>query len=52
MLAAGTAVDPYWSLYAQHKTNDVLEILETMRIGNLEVGDVQPADIAVCLRRL
>ncbi|KAK6025121.1 cytochrome b5-like Heme/Steroid binding domain protein, partial [Ostertagia ostertagi] len=41
LLAAGGAVDPYWSLYAQHKTAEVMEILEEYRIGNLDPKDVE-----------
>lgn len=36
MQAAGGAVDPFWSLYKQHLTKDVLEILEGYRIGTLK----------------
>lgn len=35
-LAYGGALEPFWSLYAVHKTPEVLEILEGMRIGNLD----------------
>lgn len=40
LLAAGAAVDPFWALYSQHKTKEVLEILEGYRIGKLDVKDV------------
>lgn len=40
LLAAGGAVDPYWNIYQQHKTPEVLELLEEMRIGNLDERDV------------
>uniref|UniRef100_A0AC34GTI0 Sulfite oxidase n=1 Tax=Panagrolaimus sp. ES5 TaxID=591445 RepID=A0AC34GTI0_9BILA len=36
LLAAGGSVEPYWALYAQHKTEEVMEILESLRIGNLD----------------
>ena len=36
MLAAGSSIEPYWMLYAQHKTDEVYEILESYRIGNLD----------------
>ncbi len=39
-MAAGGAVEPFWDLYAQHKTKEVLEILEEMRIGNLDPKEV------------
>lgn len=35
MLAAGGAIDPFWGMYAQHKTPEVHKILETYRIGDL-----------------
>ncbi|KAF8820254.1 putative sulfite oxidase, partial [Cardiosporidium cionae] len=34
-LASGASIDPFWALYAQHHTNEVYELLEEMRIGNL-----------------
>ncbi|PIO59023.1 cytochrome b5-like Heme/Steroid binding domain protein, partial [Teladorsagia circumcincta] len=44
LLAAGGAVDPYWTLYAQHKTPEVMEILEECRIGNLDPKDVEASE--------
>ncbi len=35
MLAAGGAIDPFWAMYAQHKTAEVRKILESYRIGDL-----------------
>lgn len=35
MLAAGGAIDPFWAMYAQHKTAEVHNMLEGYRIGNL-----------------
>uniref|UniRef100_A0A915HR92 sulfite oxidase n=1 Tax=Romanomermis culicivorax TaxID=13658 RepID=A0A915HR92_ROMCU len=40
LMAAGGSVDPFWNLYAVHKTSDVLEILEEMRIGDLDTNDI------------
>lgn len=34
MLAAGGAIDPFWHTYQQHNTKEILELLETYRIGN------------------
>ena len=34
-LAAGTSLEPFWALYAVHKREGVLQILEQYRIGNL-----------------
>jgi sulfite oxidase len=36
MLAAGNAIDPFWNIYQQHNNAEVLELLETYRIGNLK----------------
>eukprot|EP00891_Asterochloris_glomerata_P006279 jgi/Astpho2/6279/e_gw1.00088.31.1_t len=38
MLAAGGALDPFWAMYAQHQTQQVKNLLEGYRIGNLEGG--------------
>lgn len=35
MLAAGGAIDPFWAMYAQHNTDEVRQMLEGYRIGNL-----------------
>jgi len=35
MLAAGGPIDSFWAMYAQHNTDQVKEILEEYRIGNL-----------------
>lgn len=48
LLAAGAAVDPFWALYSQHKTKEVLEILEGYRIGRLDVKDVPKVS---CLKK-
>ena len=37
MLGAGGPIDPFWNMYAVHKTKEVLEILEEYRIGKLKV---------------
>ncbi|RWS17559.1 putative sulfite oxidase-like protein [Dinothrombium tinctorium] len=39
MMGAGGAVDPFWELYAVHKNEKVLDILEKYRIGNLNAED-------------
>lgn len=33
MMAAGSAVDPFWMMYGVHKQAEILELLETYRIG-------------------
>lgn len=40
MLAAGSAIDPFWHIFQQHNTKEVLTLLETFRIGNLKEEDV------------
>lgn len=35
MLAAGSSLEPYWSMYSSHQTKEVWSILEGMRIGNI-----------------
>lgn len=39
MLGAGSAIDPFWSIYQQHNTKQVLELLESFRIGNISPDD-------------
>ena len=44
MMAAGSAIDPFWAMYAQHNTQQVRGILETYRIGRLKGGAVAVGD--------
>jgi len=39
-LASGGALEPFWELYAIHKSSNVFSILETLRIGNIHPDDV------------
>ncbi|XP_067634597.1 sulfite oxidase, mitochondrial [Eurosta solidaginis] len=39
MLGAGSAIDPFWDIYQQHNTKEILTLLEFYRIGNLFIGD-------------
>ncbi|KAJ3650303.1 hypothetical protein Zmor_022000 [Zophobas morio] len=41
LLAAGSSVEPFWLLYAVHNNPHVLQILETLRIGNVSKEDSQ-----------
>ncbi|KAL3117145.1 hypothetical protein niasHT_007548 [Heterodera trifolii] len=41
LLAAGASIEPFWAVYPQHKTDEVMEILEEMRIGSLKLEDLQ-----------
>lgn len=43
LLAAGGSIEPFWALYANHKTAEVMKILEGMRIGNLAQADREAA---------
>uniref|UniRef100_A0A914CJ72 sulfite oxidase n=1 Tax=Acrobeloides nanus TaxID=290746 RepID=A0A914CJ72_9BILA len=45
LMAAGGSLEPFWALYAQHKTKEVLEILETLRIGNIDPEEVIKASV-------
>lgn len=46
MMAAGSAVDPFWLTFQQHNTVAVRQLLETFRIGNLHADDaVSTADL-------
>lgn len=44
MMAAGSAIDPFWSMYQQHNTQQVRDILEGYRIGSLEGGAPPPPE--------
>lgn len=50
MLAAGSAVDPFWSLYAQHQKEYVQELLHKYLIGKLHPDDVAAAAAAVAVK--
>lgn len=39
MLAAGGALEPYWEVFAVHKSDEVYSILEEWRIGNITPND-------------
>lgn len=43
LMGAGSAVDPFWRIYAQHQHAHVHSILEKYRIGNLSPEDVKAA---------
>jgi len=44
--AAGGSVEPYWDMYAQHRQAYVYEVLEEMRVGNLDAAGVAAAAAA------
>uniref|UniRef100_D3TPZ1 sulfite oxidase n=1 Tax=Glossina morsitans morsitans TaxID=37546 RepID=D3TPZ1_GLOMM len=39
MLGAGNAIDPFWAIYQQHNTKEILTLLEQFRIGNIRLED-------------
>lgn len=40
LLAAGASIEPYWDIYQQHKNQEIVELLEELRIGNLDERDI------------
>ncbi len=47
LLAAGSSLEPFWSIYAVHKEPGILNMLEKFRIGNLKrdkVSNENPND--------
>lgn len=44
MLGAGSAIDPFWAIYQQHNTQEILTILEKYRIGNISPEDEVTTD--------
>lgn len=43
MLAAGSALEPFWKIYTIHDTDAVREILASYRIGELDPADAKAA---------
>lgn len=41
MMAAGGAIEPFWSLYAVHNQEHVLEILSAYKVGELNAEDLK-----------
>ncbi|XP_013093261.2 sulfite oxidase-like [Biomphalaria glabrata] len=39
LLAAGKSIEPYWNVYSAHKNEEIYEVLETLRIGNITEPD-------------
>lgn len=35
LLAKGASLEPFWSMYQQHRTGFVANILEELRVGNI-----------------
>lgn len=36
MMAAGSSIEPFWQIFANHNTEQIYSLLESMRIGNVE----------------
>lgn len=43
MLGAGASIEPFWEIYGIHKTDKILEMLEEMRIGNIDLKENEHA---------
>ncbi|CAB0003846.1 unnamed protein product, partial [Nesidiocoris tenuis] len=41
LMAVGSALEPFWNLYAVHKTPQVTKLLEQYRIGNLDPAEAK-----------
>ncbi|XP_076166172.1 sulfite oxidase isoform X2 [Ptiloglossa arizonensis] len=39
MMAAGSSIEPFWTIFANHNVPEVYELLESMRIGNISKED-------------
>ena len=39
IMAAGSSVEPFWAIFANHNTVEIQELLESMRIGNISEED-------------
>ena len=39
LMASGGALEPFWTLFAVHKTKEMMTLLEEYRIGNLDLKD-------------
>lgn len=41
IMAAGSSIEPFWTIYANHKTPEIYTLLESMRIGNISKVDAK-----------
>ncbi|XP_034943069.1 sulfite oxidase [Chelonus insularis] len=39
MMAAGASIEPFWMIFANHNAPEIYELLESMRIGNLDTSE-------------
>ncbi|OAD59884.1 putative sulfite oxidase, mitochondrial [Eufriesea mexicana] len=40
LMAAGSSIEPFWAIFANHNTQEIYELLESMRIGNISKENV------------
>ncbi|XP_074094166.1 sulfite oxidase [Cotesia typhae] len=38
LMAAGGSIEPFWMIFANHNVSEIYQLLESMRIGNLDVS--------------
>lgn len=41
LMAAGGSIDPFWTIFANHNTPEIISLLESMRIGNISEEDAK-----------
>lgn len=41
LLAAGGSIEPFWNIYQIHKDENILSMLEELRIGNIEASQTE-----------
>ncbi|KAK0173064.1 hypothetical protein PV328_006317 [Microctonus aethiopoides] len=39
IMAAGASIEPFWGIFANHNVPEIHNLLESMRIGNLEINE-------------
>lgn len=45
LMAAGKSLEPFWNIYSVHKSNEVFEIMESFRIGNVTEIDKETVNL-------
>ena len=48
MMGAGGSADPFWDLYAVHKEEHVLKLLEKYRIGERQRIKIPRGSVRLC----
>lgn len=44
IMAAGSSIEPFWKIFANHNAPEIYELLESMRIGNLVGTDTKASE--------